>query len=88
MASHPNFLFYVFDPLNALDFIPMLFLNATGRMDHRPIRLVQSIIGRGVESFASFSHTPERIKIRFLVAITSLTEGEDSVPLVNSDWKM
>jgi hypothetical protein len=82
MVSHPNSLLYVFDPLNALDFIPMLSLNATGRMDHRPIRLVQSIIGRGVERFASFSHTAERIKIRFLVAIASLTEGEDSVPPV------
>jgi hypothetical protein len=41
------------------------------------IELVQSIIGRGVESLARFSHTPESIKIRFLMAITSLTEGEE-----------
>jgi hypothetical protein len=40
------------------------------------IKLVQSITGCDVESLASFSHTPESIKISFLMAITSLTEGE------------
>jgi hypothetical protein len=40
------------------------------------MKLVQSIIGRGLESLASFSHTPERIKIRVLMALTSLKERE------------
>lgn len=60
------------------------------------IKLVQSIMGSGVETLVSSSHIAESIKIRFLMAITSSVEeeeeegegrgGESALP-ENKDWK-